>query len=303
MEMTVRLGEQTLKNPVAVASGTFGYGEEYAAFTEITDLGAIFTKAVTLEPREGNPAPRVVETTAGMLNSVGLANVGIDAFIKTKLPFLSRLDTSVYVNVAGSTGEEYIRVIEKLEQVKGIAGLEINISCPNVKHGGLSFGADAKVAYTLLSEIRRKSSRFLIAKLSPNVTDITEIARAAEDAGCNALSLINTLVGMAINIKTRKPKLANITGGLSGPAIKPVGVAMVWKVAQRVKIPLIGIGGIMNAEDALEYILAGATAVQVGTGNFVDPKIPQEIITGIMEYCLTNGVKSVSDIVGGLQAG
>lgn len=302
MDTSVKIGSIILKNPVTVASGTFGYGEEYSELIDINKLGGIFTKAITVKPREGNPPPRIVETSCGMLNSIGLANVGVDVFIKEKIPFLKKYDTAVFVNIAGSTVEEYLEVVNKLENTDKIDGLEINISCPNVKHGGLSFGFDPKTTFDLMSEIRKNTKRILIAKLSPNVTAITEIAKAAVDAGSDALSLINTVVGMAIDIKTKKPKLANITGGLSGPAIKPIGIANVWKVAQKVSVPIIGIGGIMSADDAIEYIIAGASAVQIGTGVFVDPQIPENIIKGIEDYCKANNISSIKDLTNSLQA-
>ncbi len=301
MDLSVELGRLKLKNPVTVASGTYGYAEEYSQLNPVGELGGIFTKAVTAEPREGNPGPRVIETTAGMINAVGLANVGVEAFIRDKMPFLRSIGTSIFINVAGAQVEDYCRVTEKLESVDGIAGLEINISCPNVKEGGLAFGSDPQQAYRLLSVLRNRTRRFLIAKLSPNVADITQIAAAAVEAGCDGLSLINTLVAMAIDVKTRRPKLANITGGLSGPAVKPVGVALVYKVASKFKVPIIGIGGILTAEDALEYILAGACAVQIGTGNFIDPQIPRKVIAGIEEYCRQNGLASVKEIVGSVR--
>lgn len=301
MDLRVRMGKIELKNPVCAASGAFGYGREYSDLVPLNRLGAIFTKAVTLKPRQGNPGPRVVETAAGMLNSIGLANVGVESFITEKLPFLRLQNTAILVNVAGAAEKEYCAVAERLEDVEGIAGLEINISCPNVSHGGIHFGSNAKCAYNLLKKIRKASSRFLVAKLSPNVTDITEIARAAVDAGCDALSLINTLTGMAIDTRTRKPKLANITGGLSGPAIKPVGVALVWKTAQKVRVPIFGIGGITTAEDALEYIIAGASAVQIGTGIFVDPQRLLKIIEGMEKYCKQNGISSIEEIRGKLK--
>lgn len=301
MELTVRLGKVELKNPVTVASGTFGYGEEYADLVNVAGLGGFFTKAVTREPREGNPGPRIVETTAGMLNAIGLANVGVDVFIKEKLPFIKKCGTAVFVNVAGSTIEDYCYVVERLDEINDIAGLELNISCPNVKQGGIAFGSDPGNAEKLIKEIRKRTKKLLITKLSPNVTDITEIARAAVYAGSDALSLINTLIGMAVDTNTRKPKLANITGGLSGPAVKPVGVAMVWKVAQTVNVPLIGMGGIMSAEDALEYLIAGASVIQIGTGIFVDPGLPEKIINGLREYGEKHQINHISRITGSIK--
>ena len=264
-------------------------------------LGGIITKSITLDPREGNPPPRTCETPAGMLNAIGLANVGVDRFIKEKLTFLKSLDTRTIVNVAGATLDEYVKVVKRLNRVKGIDMLEINISCPNVKQGGMEFGARQESAHQIIKAIRENTSYPLMVKLSPNVTDITQIALAVEEGGCDAISLINTLVGMGINSETRKPFLSNITGGLSGPAIKPVALAMVWKVAQKVKVPIVGIGGIMNTKDALEFLLAGASMIQVGTANFVDSRTSIGIIEGLKEYCENNGIKKIKDLVGKLQ--
>lgn len=302
MDLTVKLGKIRMANPVTVASGTFGYGREYADLMDLNELGGIFTKAITYEPRMGNPGPRVVETPSGMLNAIGLANVGVKAFLRDKLPFLRKHKARIFVNVAGSTIPEYEKVVRALEGIRGIHGLEINISCPNVKHGGMAFGTDARQTGKLLTRLRKITTRPLIAKLSPNVSDIAHMAGVAEEAGCDAISLINTLVGMVIDVEKRKPHLANGTGGLSGPAIRPVGVAMVWKVARAVKIPIIGIGGIMDANDALQYLLAGATAVQIGTGLFVDPQIPARTIKGIEAYSKRHGLKSMREIVGKLNA-
>ncbi len=300
-DLSVKIGKVKFENPVLVASGTFGYGEEYAQLIDLNKLGGIITKSITLNPREGNPPPRTCETPSGMLNAIGLANVGVDSFIKEKLPFLRSLDTKIIVNVAGSTLEEYIKVVKRLNRVKGLHMLEINISCPNVKMGGLQFGASEESAYEIIKTIADNTNYPLIAKLSPNVTDIAKIAIAVEEAGCQAISLINTLVGMAINSDTRKPLLANITGGLSGPAIKPVALAMTWKVAQEVKAPVIGIGGIMDTKDALEFLLAGASMIQVGTANFVDSRASIKIIEGLKEYCENNGIKKIRELVGKLE--
>ncbi len=302
-DLSVNLAGIRLKNPVLVASGTFGYGTEYADLVDVNRLGGVVTKAVTLEPREGNPPPRTVETAAGMLNAIGLANVGVDAFIKEKMPLLHEFDTAVVVNVAGSTVAEYVEVARRLNECEGIDGLEINISCPNVKQGGVLFGSDPQAAAKVISEVRKVTSLPLIAKLTPNVTDIVSVARATEDAGVDALSLINTLLGMAIDVETKKPKLANMTGGLSGPAIKPVALVMVWKVAGAVKVPVVGIGGILSAEDALEFLVAGASAVQVGTGNFIDPQCTTKIIHGLDQYCQEKGIARISEIVGTLEVG
>lgn len=285
--MAVDIAGIKLKNPVMVASGTFGYGEEYSELIDLNKLGAIVTKSVTLNPRSGNPPPRICETPAGMLNSIGLQNDGLKIFIEKQLPFLSRFDLPVIVNVAGETIDEYVEVTRTLSKEPKVKGIEFNISCPNVKKGGMTFGIDPKATKELIEEVRAATKLPLIAKLSPNVTDITAIAKAAVSAGADALSLINTVLGMAIDIKTKKPKLATMTGGLSGPAIKPIAIRMVWQVAQVVKVPVIGIGGIMTAEDAYEFLLAGAKAVQIGTANFVDVETPLKIIDGLRS--LTNG--------------
>ena len=300
-DLSVKIGKVKFKNPVLVASGTFGYGEEYSEFFDLNKLGGVITKSITLDPREGNPPPRTCETPSGMLNAIGLANVGVREFIHEKLPFLKKLDTRLIVNVAGSTVEEYVKVVKKLNRIKGIDMLEINISCPNVKQGGIQFCATEESAHLIIKTIRENTSYPLMAKLSPNVTDITRIALAVQEAGCDAISLINTLVGMAIDSETRKPLLANITGGLSGPAIKPVALAMVWQVAQKVNIPIVGIGGIMNTKDALEFLLAGASMIQVGTANFVDPKVTVKIIDELKDYCENHKIKSIKEIVGKLE--
>jgi dihydroorotate dehydrogenase (NAD+) catalytic subunit len=298
VDLTVDLGGLGLKNPVLVASGTWGWGQEYARLVDPDRLGGLVTKAVTLQPREGNPPPRTAETPCGLLNTIGLANVGLDRFIEEKLPDLEKLDTAVIVNVAGSDPKEYLEVVRRLEGFGGIAGLEINISCPNVRRGGMAFGTDPKTAHELLAAIRGLTGRFLIAKLSPNVTDITTIAAAAAEAGVDALSLINTLVGMAIDVDSWRPALSTITGGLSGPAIRPAALAAVWRTARRVSLPIIGTGGIMSTADAVQFLLAGASAIQVGTASFVNPRTPLEIIAGLKEYCSRRGLDSVSRLVG-----
>jgi dihydroorotate dehydrogenase (NAD+) catalytic subunit len=298
VDLSVEVGTLRLKNPVLVASGTYGWGQEYRDVLDPNLLGGLITKAVTQHPREGNSPPRIVETSCGLLNSIGLANVGVEVFIREKLPFLQSLKTAVIVNVAGSTPDEYAEVARRLEGHPGIDALEINISCPNVKEGGLAFGSDPRAALRVLSTVRRTTKRFLIAKLSPNVTDIVAIARSAVDAGVEAISLINTLVGMAIDVSSHRPRLSTIVGGLSGPAIKPVALAMVWKVAQKVELPIIGVGGIMTAQDAMEFLLAGACAVQVGTANFVDPQIPLGIIRGLEEACVQQGMERIGELVG-----
>jgi dihydroorotate dehydrogenase (NAD+) catalytic subunit len=282
--MTVTIGRRTLLNPVGVASGTFGYGSEYETLMDIARLGAIYTKAVTLTPREGNEIPRIVETPAGILNSIGLANVGVERFLSEKLPALAKQPCAVIANVAGSTEDEYSQVLERLEGAERLWGYEINVSCPNVKHGGLAFGTDPNQIERLTGRLRRLTQKPLIIKLTPNVTDITVIAKAAESAGADAVSCINTLIGMVIDTRTGKPVLPLGSGGLSGPAIRPVAVAMTYKVSRAVAIPVIGIGGIMCADDALQFLMAGAKAVQVGTGTFVDPKIPLQVLEGIAGY-------------------
>jgi len=288
-------------NPVLVASGTFGYGEEYDVLIDLSKLGGIITKSITLSPREGNPPPRTVETTCGMLNAIGLANVGVDRFIKEKLPFLRKLGTRIIVNVAGSTIQEYVEVVRRLNRCKGIDMLEINISCPNVEEGGLAFGSKPQSAHACIKQIKDHTSYPLIAKLSPNVTDIAEVACAVEEAGADAVSLINTLIGMAIDTEKRKPILGNITGGLSGPAIKPVALAMVWKVAKAINFPIIGIGGIMNTQDALEFFLAGACMIQIGTANFVDPQTSVKIVNGLNGYLREKKIKRITDLVGKIE--
>ncbi len=294
--LKTKLFGKSFKNPVWVASGTFGYGEEYAELYDVSKLGAIVTKSITLEPRQGHPPPRVVETPSGMLNAIGLQNVGVDNFIKEKLPYLRRLKTRVIVNIAGSSINEYVKVTERLSRKRGIDALEVNISCPNVKAGGIEIGSDPKQALKTIAMVKKASSFPVIAKLSPNVTDITVIARAVEDGGADGISLINTLVGMVIDVDKKKPALSNLTGGLSGPAIRPIAVAMVYKVARTVQIPVIGIGGITNTDDALQFFLAGAKAVQVGTANFTNPKAPLEIIAGLKRYCKRNRLSNISKI-------
>jgi len=297
-DLTVEIAGIRLKNPVLTASGTFGYGEEFKDIFDLSRLGGIMVKGVSFRPIRGNPPPRIWETPSGMLNAIGLENPGVEVFLEKKLPYLRRFDTAVIVNVFGYSMEEYVAVVERLDGVKGIAGIEVNISCPNVKAGGIVFGTNAKASFELLAALRKATKLPLIAKLSPNVADITEFARAAEDAGCDALSLINTLVGMAIDVRSRRPRLANVTGGLSGPAIRPVAVRMVWQAARAVRLPIIGMGGVGTADDALELILAGASAVAVGTMNFVRPTAAIEIIDGIREYLVDEGIGSVRDLVG-----
>jgi len=304
-DLSVTIGPLTLSNPVGVASGTFGYGQEYGELVDIDRLGTLYTKAVTLEPREGNPPPRLTETPCGLINSIGLANPGLDAFLREKLPYLQTLACSIIVNVAGSTEDDYIAVVEEIESAlsrsspsgrSGVDGYEINVSCPNVAHGGMSFGTDPLLIERLTARIRRLTDRAMIVKLSPNVTDIAEVAKAAEAGGADAVSCINTLVGMAIDTERCRPLIARGTGGLSGPAIRPVGVACTWKVARAVSIPIIGLGGISTAGDALEYFLAGAVAIQVGTALFADPRAPLTILDGIREWMGRKGVLHTKDI-------
>jgi dihydroorotate dehydrogenase (NAD+) catalytic subunit len=299
-DLSVALGGLRLANPVMTASGTFGYAREFAQLIDLNRLGAIIVKGLSLLPSKGNPGPRIVETACGMLNAIGLENVGLDAFVSDKLPFLKTLRTPVLANIYGTNIEAYTALAERLNDIEAVAGIEVNISCPNVKLGGVAFGADARTACQVTRSVRAKFKRTLIVKLSPNVTDITQIARSVEEGGADAVSLINTVTGMAIDIHTRRPKLANITGGLSGPAIKPVAVRMVWQVARAIKLPVIGVGGIMTAEDALEFIIAGASAVQVGTANFVNPRCTMEIIDGIANYLREQKIASVKDLVGSL---
>jgi dihydroorotate dehydrogenase (NAD+) catalytic subunit len=311
-DLRVAIGSLELANPVGLASGTFGYGSEYEELVDLGAVGALYTKAVTVAPRPGNPVPRIAETPSGMLNSIGLANPGIEAFVAGKLPALRELGCAVIVNVAGATEDEYLEVVERLEEAagtrsaggprSGVDGYEINVSCPNVRHGGLAFGTDPAQVERLTRALRGRTARPLIVKLSPNVTDIAAIAKAAEAGGADAVSCINTLVGMAIDVKALRPLLAAGTGGLSGPAIRPVGVACCYKASRAVKIPVIGLGGISCADDALQYLLAGARAVQVGTGTFVDPRCALKVLEGIRTWMAERGVARVGDIAGMLEA-
>ena len=289
-----------LKNPVLTASGTFGYGEEYADFVDLNRLGGVIVKGISLKPIAGNPPPRIWETPSGMLNAIGLENPGVEVFLREKLPFLRQYDTAVIVNIFGCSVDDYLAVAERLDGAEGVSGIEVNISCPNVKAGGMAFGTDVKATFELLSTVRKATRLPLIAKLSPNVTDVTDFAKAARDAGCDGLSLINTLLGMAIDVRTGKPRLANCTGGLSGPAIRPVAVRMAWQVARAVSLPIIGMGGIVTAEDALEFILAGASAVAVGTANFMNPRATLDVLDGIEAFLAEYrpGVTGIEDIRG-----
>ncbi|MEE9537140.1 MAG: dihydroorotate dehydrogenase [Desulfobacterales bacterium] len=300
-DLKVKLDAIELQNPVMSASGTFGYAREFEGLVDLNRLGAIIVKGLSLEPTKGNPPPRIVETPCGMLNAIGLENVGIDVFEKQKLPFLQTLYPPIFANIYGTSIEEYAELSARVDELEAISGVEVNISCPNVKAGGIAFGVDPDSAFSVVKAVRKKTRKHLIVKLSPNVTDITIIARSAEEAGADSLSLINTITGMAIDIETRHPKIANITGGLSGPAIKPVALRMVWQVAQAVKIPVIGIGGIMTAEDALEFLIAGATAVQIGTANFINPQATMDIIDGIENFLAQRKIARVADIIGTLE--
>ncbi|HUO76722.1 MAG TPA: dihydroorotate dehydrogenase [Thermodesulfovibrionales bacterium] len=300
MDLSVEIGKLKLKNPVMTASGTFGYGEEYSEFMDLNRLGAVVVKGLSLLPKEGNPPPRIVETAGGMLNAIGLQNIGIERFIQEKLPFLKQFNTPVIVNFFGDSVEEYAKAAERLSTSGGIHGLEMNISCPNKQAGWCIFGTDPKVTFEVVSAVRKSTDLILIVKLSPNVTDIGVMARAAEDAGADAVSLINTITGMAIDIETRRPKLANITGGLSGPAVKPVALRMVWEVYRAVKVPIIGMGGIMNGRDSIEFILAGATAVAVGTAHFINPVTSVQVIEGMEDFMREKGVSHIKNLIGGL---
>ncbi len=301
VSLAVDVGPLRLKNPVMVASGTFGYGQEYAQLVPLERLGGVIVKGISLEPRAGNPPPRIWETCAGMLNSIGLQNVGLHVFLEDKLSWLQPLSVPVVVNVFGNTVEEYGSLAERLSGHTGIDALEINISCPNVKAGGMVFGSDPKMVFQVVSKVRSRTSLPVITKLTPNVTDITVTARAAEDAGTDILSLINTVAGMAVDPQSRRPRLANVVGGLSGPAIKPIALRQVWQVVQVAKVPVIGLGGITSTEDALEFLIVGAKAVQVGTANFVNPMVTLEIIKGLENYLRQQGLSDISQLIGTLE--
>jgi dihydroorotate dehydrogenase (NAD+) catalytic subunit len=300
-DLSVDIGGLTLQNPVMTASGTFGYAREFKELLDLDRLGAVIVKGLSLYPSKGNPPPRIVETPCGMLNAIGLENVGLEAFVKDKVPFLKRLKIPALVNVYGTNVAAYAELAARLNDIDTVAGIEVNISCPNVKEGGVAFGSDPLMAAQVVQAVRKQYHGFLMVKLSPNVTDIVQIAKSAAGAGADCLSLINTITGMAIDIHTRKPKIANITGGLSGPAIRPVAVRMVWQVAQAVALPVVGIGGIMTAQDALEFIIAGASAVQVGTANFVNPRATMEVIDGIRTYLQQKGISSLRQLIGTVQ--
>lgn len=299
-DLSIQLGQLDLKNPVMTASGTFGYGIEFADFVDLSRIGCIIVKGTTLHSREGNPYPRMAETSSGMLNAVGLQNKGVLYFAEHIYPQIKDIETHFCVNVAGSSIDDYCRTAEIIASLDRITSIELNISCPNVRQGGMSFGVNADCAAEVVCAVRKVYSKTLIVKLTPNVTDITEIARAVEASGADAVSLINTLMGMAIDVETRHPLLSTITGGLSGPAVKPIALRMVWQVAKAVKVPVVGIGGIMNATDAIEFLLAGASAVEVGTANFLDPTIMTKIIDGIGDFLDKHHYNSVKDIIGAL---
>lgn len=296
----IQIGGITLKNPVMTASGTYGYGLEYSDFIDLSKLGGIVVKGTTLNPRQGNPYPRMAETPSGMLNAVGLQNKGVEYFCSEIYPSIKDIDTHMIVNVSGSTVEDYMATAERIAELDKIPAIELNISCPNVKEGGMAFGVTCTGAAEVVRAVRKVYPKTLIVKLSPNVTDITEIARAVEAEGADSISMINTLLGMAIDVKSRKPILSTVTGGLSGPAVKPVALRMVWQTAKVVSIPIIGMGGISSCEDAIEFLLAGASAVQVGTYNFVDPTITTKIASGIEDYLVQNNMTDVSQLIGGL---
>lgn len=302
VKTSVTIGGVEFKNRVLVASGTFGYGDESQSLVNSHMLGGIVTKSLSLKPREGNPPPRIAETASGMLNSIGLANIGVERFIAEKLPYLRTLDTAIIVNIAASSIDEYCEVVDMLEHEDGIDGYEINVSCPNVKEGGLSFGTNCTMVEEITRRLRQRTNRLLIIKLTPNVTHIAEYARACEAAGADAVSAINTVIGMGVNIYTRKPLLSTVTGGLSGPAIKPIALAKVFEASKAVKIPVIGIGGIATAADAIEFLMVGATAVQIGTANYIDPNTGVVISDGILRYCEENNIADVGELVGSLDA-
>lgn len=301
VDISVRIGRLKLDNPVMVASGTFGYGEELSQLIDLSRLGAIVTKTITLNPSRGNPMPRTIEAPCGLLNSIGLENQGIDDFIENKIPFLDKVRTKVFVSIAGESAEEFKELAGILDREGAVDGIELNISCPNIKGKASLIAQDPKATFKVVKAVRSTTNKTLITKLSPNVTDIVEIAQAAERAGTDALSMINTVYGMSIDIDERRPNLASIFGGLSGPAIRPIALYMVYRVAQRIKLPIIGIGGIMATDDALQFILAGATAVAVGTGNYINPKASIEIVAGIKKYLMKNKIRNIKSLIGSLK--
>ncbi len=296
--LNIRIGKLILKNPVIVSSGTFGFGEEFKDFYDVNLLGAIIPKGISLKPMPGNPPPRIFETESGIINSIGLQNPGFEQFIKTKLPYYKNLKTHLIINFFGNTKNEYVDLARRFDGLPVISGLEMNISCPNIKRCGIVFGTDPRMAYRLVRAVRKATKLTLIVKLSPNVTDIAGMAKSAEEGGADAVSLVNTFRAMAINIRTRKPELGNVIGGLSGPAIKPIALRMVWEAGQAVRIPVIGMGGIMNAEDAIEFILAGASAIQIGTANLVNPRTGIEVIRGIKKYLVQNKINNIQKLIG-----
>ena len=298
--LAVTIGDLSLANPVMTASGTFGYGSEFEPYVELDRLGGIVVKGISLEPSPGNLPPRTVETACGLLNAIGLENIGIDVFINEKLPFLETLSPLIFVNIYGQKVDAYAELARRLDGLSGVDGIEVNISCPNVKVGGMAFGVDPTAAAGVVRAVRAKTSKHVMVKLSPNVSDIVTIAKSVEDAGADSVSLINTLAGMAVDIHTRRPKLANITGGLSGPAIKPVALKMVWETARNVSVPVIGMGGIMTAEDALEFLIAGAYAVQVGTANLVNPGATIDVLDGLENFLSENNIDAITDMIGTL---
>lgn len=300
MNLAVKIGDLELKNPVMTASGTFGYGPEFEDFINLNRLGGIFVKGTTLHHREGNAYPRMAETPSGMLNAVGLQNKGVEVFCKEIYPQIKHYDTTIWVNVSGSTIEDYIATAEMVNELDHVPGIELNISCPNVKEGGMAFGTSCPSAVAVTEAVRKVYKKSMVVKLSPNVTSIAEIAKAVEGAGADGVSLINTMLGMAIDAESRRPLLSTITGGLSGPAIKPIALRMVYQVAQAVKIPIIGMGGIMNATDAIEFMLAGSTAIQVGTANFIDPAVTMKIVDGIEDYMKRHNISDVNDLIGAM---
>jgi len=297
-DLNVTIGKIALKNPVIVSSGTFGFGEEFEDFIDLNQLGAVISKGISLKPMVGNPPPRIFETEGGLINSIGLQNPGFQEFLKSKLPYYRHLKTKLIINFFGNTQMEYIELARRFDGIPGISGLEMNISCPNVKGGGIVFGVDPQMVFHLVRAVRKVTTLTLIVKLSPNVTDIALMARSAEEGGADAVSLVNTFRAMAINIHSKKPELGNIMGGLSGPAIKPIALRMVWEVSQAVKIPIIGMGGIMKAEDAIEFILAGASAIQMGTANLVNPRAGIEVIQGIRKYLVQNKIDRIQKLIG-----
>lgn len=301
VDLTVQIGSLKLKNPVMLASGTVGYGNEISEFTDLSKIGAIVTKSISLKPRKGNPPQRIVETPSGMLNAIGLANVGIEVFVKEKIPFLEKLNVTIICNIAASSLEEYVECVKILDKEKSISAFEINVSCPNVKDGGLIFGNDINWVGKITESVRKETSKPIIIKLSPNVPKISDFALVSKNEGADAVSAINTLVGTSFDIYTRKPKIKNITGGLSGPAIKPIALAKVLEIKRNVDIPIIGIGGIMNWKDAIEFMIVGASAIQIGTANFINPNISNEVVNGIYDFCVQQNIEKISTLTGSYQ--